>query len=247
MTYTQPVLPICLAVLTASFLFRRTWRYSRGFGALATFVLFLWSWHPVAFFLVHTLERPYPIRQYPVGDAQAIVVLGGSAFPRDTSRPEAWPSISTYVRTSYASWLYRNWRPLPIVASGGSNGDEPYPMSVAEVMHRVLIEQGVPEAMVSTETRSSSTYENALYSAALLRAKGIHRVALVTDALAMARAERTFQRQGLEVTPAPCCYTTEHFDWRWTVFVPSASAIQENEAALHEWIALFWYRLRGRS
>jgi uncharacterized SAM-binding protein YcdF (DUF218 family) len=41
------------------------------------------------------------------------------------------------------------------------------------------IYSGVPAGMIWTEDRSKSTYENALFSAEILRAKGITRIALV--------------------------------------------------------------------
>jgi uncharacterized SAM-binding protein YcdF (DUF218 family) len=209
-------------------------------------LLFLWSWAPVAAVVAGSLEWWYPIRQSPVGDAEAIVVLSGGVLKHDASLPEDLPTSDTYVRVSYASWLYRNWRPLPIVASGGLASGRSKPAVLAEVMRRVLVEQGVPSSMIWLENRSHSTYENALYSAELLRGKGIHRIVLVTEAHHMLRSEKAFLRQGLAVVPAPCAYRYIRFTAGLKEFVPDPKAIETNEICLHEWLGLFWYRLSGK-
>jgi len=171
-----------------------------------------------------------------------MVVLAGGLYVHDASQPEDLPNSETYLRCSYASWLYQHWRALPIVASGGPTEGVVH----ADVMARVLAEQGVPADRIWLERRSRSTYENALYSAALLRAKGIRRIALVTEAQHMLRAELCFRRQGLTVVPAPCSYRYLKFKASLPQFFPSAKAIGYNEDNAHEWAGLIWYKLTGR-
>jgi len=59
----------------------------------------------------------------------------------------------------------------------------------------------------------------------------------------MPRAERAFQKQGLQVNPAPCGFRTEG---QWYDLLPHRIQLQQNADALREWIALGWYLLRGR-
>jgi uncharacterized SAM-binding protein YcdF (DUF218 family) len=240
MTYLQPVLSLLIVAFVAGILLR-----SRRVIGVAVALLFLWSWAPVAAVMSGALERWYPIRQTPVGDAEAIVVLSGGVFKHDASLPEDLPKSDTYVRVSYASWLYRNWRQLPIVVSGGPTSGRK-PVLLAEVMQRVLTEQGVPPSMIWIEDRSRSTYENALLSAELLRAKGIHRIVLVTEAHHMLRSEKAFRHQGLTVVPAPCAYRYIRFTGEPEQFVPDPAAIETNELILHESLGLLWYRLSGK-
>jgi uncharacterized SAM-binding protein YcdF (DUF218 family) len=240
MTYLQPGILLIALILLAAARVR-----NRRAVVAAVVLLLLWSLEPVSMVLYWTLERPYPIQQAPLGEAEAIVVLAGGAHRQDPTRPEATPLEDTYIRAAYAAWLYRNWKPLPVVASGGVIGGRQKAV-LAEVMRRVLEEKGVPPGMIWMEGRSRSTYENALYSAELLRGRGIRRIALVTEAYHMRRAEGSFRRQGMEVVPAPCAYRHILFSLRPAELVPSPKSMNRNELALHEWVGLFWYRVSGK-
>jgi uncharacterized SAM-binding protein YcdF (DUF218 family) len=113
-------------------------------------------------------------------------------------------------------------------------------------MKHVLAAEGVPEASIWTERQSRNTYENARYSAEILRARGASRVVLVTEAYHMLRAARSFQRQGIQVIPAPCGYRYVPFRMSLERLLPNSSALATNEAVLHEWIGLGWYKIKGR-
>jgi uncharacterized SAM-binding protein YcdF (DUF218 family) len=212
-------------------------RPGRRVFALAL-ALFLWSWPPAAALLCGSLEWRYAVSPFPAGDAEAIVVLGGDVYEADPSQPENSPGHNTSLRCSYAAWLHRRWKPLPILAAGGSGA--------AAVMARALEADGAPPSMIWTETASGSTYENAVYSARILRAKGIRRIALVTEAYHMPRAAACFRKQGLAVVPAPFAYRTLRFHADWRHAFPSVEAARFSEDSLHEWVGLAWYRLLGR-
>jgi lysophospholipase L1-like esterase len=96
-------------------------------------------------------------------------------------------------------------------------------------------ELGVPADRVRVEVTSTSTWENAVVSAPLLRGWGMTRVLLVTDRLHMRRAAAVFARAGLVVEP---------------VSVPIYEGHEDNVsmllAGLREFAALAVYRARGR-
>jgi uncharacterized SAM-binding protein YcdF (DUF218 family) len=117
---------------------------------------------------------------------------------------------------------------------------------MADNMRQTLENVGVPGGMIWTEGASRSTYESALFTARLLRAKNIHRIVLVTEAYHMPRSAQCFRKQGLEVIAAGCAARYLQIDGRWTQFFPSPRMISYNEDSLHEWIGLAWYRLSGR-
>jgi uncharacterized SAM-binding protein YcdF (DUF218 family) len=107
-------------------------------------------------------------------------------------------------------------------------------------MKRLVECEGVPSAMISTEERARSTYENAAFSAKILQARGIRRIVLVTNAYHMLRAERCFRKQGIEVIPAPCEFL------EIDTLLPGWDALRINERTLHELVALIWYCIKGR-
>lgn len=242
MTYTQPLILIVLGLLSLE-LWRRLRRKKTErpiLLAAAAAMLFLISWQPVAWLVIHPLESPYSHRVFPEGDAQAIVVLSSNVLPPFRGSSSLLLGKESYIRSEYAAWLYRNWRPLPVLVCGGVLGtSEPY----AVPMRRLIEAEGVPASSIWTEERSRSTYENALYGAQILRGRNISRIVLVTDAYHMPRAERCFRKQGLSVIPAPCRFYI--FESEFANFVPDWQAIEWNERSLHEFLALIWYRMRG--
>ncbi len=209
---------------------------------LAAFVsLFLWCWIPVAWVLAASLEAPYQYRALTTeSGAEAIVVLAGSANQPTPSRPAPVMGQSTQERLAYAKWLYRRGLRVPVVATGGPLGDT----SIAALMADELRRWDVDPVWV--EAASRSTDENAAFTARLLRQKGIRRIALVTEAVHMRRAEAAFLKTGLEVIPAPCSFRRmEPISWQDALY-PKGRALNWNEDAAHEWLGLVWYRLTGR-
>jgi len=90
---------------------------------------------------------------------------------------------------------------------------------------------------------SGSTRDSAVAVAETLRSRGMRRIALVTEAYHMMRAERCFRKQGLETLPAPCGFRTLKFNAGEWLF-PGWNPLSYNEAALHEYggIAVYWLR-----
>jgi uncharacterized SAM-binding protein YcdF (DUF218 family) len=236
MRYLQPGLTLVLVLLAAGFLARKRGAQKlagRLFGAAAVFLL-LWSWMPAAAIGAWTLERRYPQERLPGRDAQAIVVLASSFYAPNPPRPRTVPGWGMYLRCRHAAWLYREgWR-MPVVTSGGREGDR----VMAEIMRDALIAEGVPRENIWLEGESNSTRENAAFSAKLLLPRGIRRIVLVTEAYHMRRSEREFLKEGFNVEPAPCSFRSAEFEGRWEQFVPNARAITINENTLHEWLAL---------
>src|ERR1022692_1128753 len=236
MRYLQPGLTLVLLLLAAGVLARKRGAQKlagRLFGAAAVFLL-LWSWMPAAAIGAWTLERRYPQERLPGRDAQAIVVLASSFYAPNPPRPRTVPGWGMYLRCRHAAWLYREgWR-MPVVTSGGREGDR----VMAEIMRDALVAEGVPRENIWIEGESDSTQENAAFSAKLLLPRGIRRIVLVTDAYHMRRSERDFLKEGFDVEPAPCSYRSAEFEGRWGQFVPNARAVTINENTLHEWLAL---------
>lgn len=172
--------------------------------------------------------------------AEAIVILGGGLTP---AAPEYGGDVvgsASLRRCRYGAWLHRRTK-LPILVSGGR--PIPTELSEAEAMAQTLVH----EFRVSVrwqETRSEDTTDNARYSAEILKAAGIARVLLVTDATHMLRAALAFRQAGLTVVPAPTRFPGTP---PLTVlsFLPKAGALSRSTSALNHWLGLAVYTLRG--
>lgn len=235
--------PLNLVALSViGFLLRKRWPRAGaalGFGALL--VLIVLSTQAGARLLIEPLEtRIRPLQSLKGNNAQAIVILGGG---RLKNAPEyAGHDISgmhTLARLAYGAKLHGESR-LPILVTGGApdgSGE-----SEAVIMARALRED-FKTPVRWLEQDSNNTAENAQRSATILKQAGVHRIVLVTDAVHMPRAYRIFKRHGFAVVPAPTRFQSAA-PLAAADFIPKASALANSHYAMHEWIGLFWYRLR---
>jgi uncharacterized SAM-binding protein YcdF (DUF218 family) len=126
---------------------------------------------------------------------------------------------------------------LPILVSGG-----PPEAPLAALMSRVLQEDfRVPVEW--REERSQNTFENALYSAEILRDAGIHAALVIAHPWDMARALWSFRAVGYPVVPSPTSGGGSP-SLSVAAFLPQVPALLESYYALHELIGLAWYRVR---
>ena len=174
--------------------------------------------------------------------AQAIVILAGGA---SRAAPE-WGGEAmnpfTAQRVHYGAALARRTQ-LPLLVTGGTT--QAGLTAEAELMRRALVDvYGLPVRWVEADSRT--TAENASRSAPLLRAAGVQRVLLVTDAVHMRRARRVFELQGFEVLPAPTGYWGQgRAPAEVSDFVPTAEALRRSSHVLREWLANALYLVSG--
>jgi uncharacterized SAM-binding protein YcdF (DUF218 family) len=232
----HPLLLFFLAIGTLGWAKRR-----RALAAAALIGLFLVAWPPVAWLVARPLESRYSAHLPTAAGAEAIVILAAGAVAQKGELPAALKE-DTYLRCRHALLVWKRNPQLPVLSCGGSNSR--MNTSVAAMMRRMLADEGVPETLLWSEDRSTSTYENALYGAQILRQKGVRRIVLVTEAYHMLRSERCFRKQGIDVIPAACNFNS--LEPEVNSFLPDASGLLENEQTLHELIGLSWYFVRGR-
>jgi uncharacterized SAM-binding protein YcdF (DUF218 family) len=174
-------------------------------------------------------------------DAQAIVILSAGSYPDAPEYGEDTVGDRTLVRIRYGAYLYHQTH-LPVLVSGGQVFPH-HDATLAAEMARVLSREfGV--ARVWQEGQSRNTAENARYSKKILAARGIDTIFLVTHASDMPRAVSIFEKQGLNVIPAPT--RLDHATagpWLFAL-LPSAAALQDSYTAIYEWVGRAWYRLR---
>ena len=196
--------------------------------------------------LVAPLERmTVPVQAPERAGAQAIVVLAAGRVRR---APEYdgrdIPDYIALARLRYGAHLQRKTG-LPILVSGGSGAPDALDRGYSEAdgMAAALREDfGVPVKWM--ENRSRDTAENAAFSAAILRAEGVRRVLLVTDAMHMPRARAVFERAGLDVVSAPTMFFSNQ-PLSIHAWIPSAEGMRRSWYAMYELIGMAWYRLRA--
>lgn len=168
----------------------------------------------------------------------AIVLLGGGMVRFADEYQRMRLTDGSVRRTLYAATLAEQ-SGLPVLITGGGRGEDS-PDIEAERMGDLLRQLGGEAQWL--ETRSRTTWENAWYSAPLLKAAGIETVVLVTDAWHMRRAVRCFQAVGINVVPAPTAFRNGAYtDVR--IFIPDSRALEDVSDALREWLGILTYYL----
>lgn len=228
-----PPASLALAALLALLLFRG--RAGRVVALLALAALVLLSLPVVSMALLASLDVPPAA---PVEPPQAIVVLGADVV-RLPGPPGAALGSLSLERVRAGAALQRQTG-LPVLVSGGVVDD--LPLTVGALMAGSMVEDfNVPVRW--TEAASPTTWENAEYSASVLKAAGVSRVFLVTHAWHMRRSLLAFGRAGIDAVPAP----VRPDPWpklRPGEFLPRTSAWLNSFFAMHEWIGLAYYAAR---
>ena len=211
-----------------------------------TLLLQLWCTPFVSQFFASFLESPYSPRATRPEGTHAIVVLSSGSVGGATEQDLPEPDLASYLRCRKAADLYRAGPPCPIVLSGGKLDPRHPGETFAMTLRRTMIHMGVPEHDLILEDRSRDTYENAAYTAQILRSRGYERVVLVTTATHLMRSEWCFKLQGLEVHPIGCDFkspTGPHL----TLYasMPRLGGARLSQEVFHEALGYVWYKLRS--
>ncbi len=105
---------------------------------------------------------------------------------------------------------------------------------------------GISSNRLVLEGASRNTYENAQFTARLLKPEPGDRWLLVTSAYHMPRAMGVFRKAGFNVTAYPVDYRTRGPEDVWRIFERYWSGLQRMDLATNEWLGLLYYYLRGR-
>jgi uncharacterized SAM-binding protein YcdF (DUF218 family) len=143
---------------------------------------------------------------------------------------------NNYQRMLHAYRLYKEGFADKIIVCGGVVIKEM--PSFAEVMKDFLIEIGMNEECIITESSSLNTYENIKYSKPILREQSIKNSLLVTSSYHMYRSLAICNKLDVSVYPAPVpCYekNLQHATQRARIILE----------VLREYGAIIYFKLRG--
>ncbi len=192
---------------------------------------------------VETIAAPEPAELRDSG-AEAILVLmaGVRQINPELGGADALSTLSL-ERIDYGLALHRRTG-LPILLSGGSVRGDTRPLAE---LGADWLQDRAGVKVVTVDSDSRDTWENARNSAETLHRLGIKRVLLVTHAFHMPRAmlsAKTAQIDAIAApfafkhTPAELAPPARPVDW-----LPQPGILGQNYLLLHEAAGLAWYRL----
>ena len=110
-----------------------------------------------------------------------------------------------------------------------------------------LADLGVDPSRINMQSQSRTTFEDAFYSATLLKPKPSERWLLITSGMHMPRAVGCFRVAGYQVEAYPVEFTTRGRSVPFSPFATGSSALIQLDRAAKEWIGLVAYRLMGKT
>ena len=194
----------------------------------------------------HPLDQRFPAAVYPAG-LHGIIVLGGSY---DRTRHSDLSTIVLEDDTeplALLAHLSHRYPEAKIVFSGNSTDTATPEVSESDFVKPYLESFGIASERIAVEDKSRTTAESAQLAAQLLRPTSSSRWLLVTFGHRMPRAMGAFRKAGFNVSAFPAGLRTKAWSDMWSPERTAADNLRHLDIAVHEWLALVYYKLRGYS
>jgi uncharacterized SAM-binding protein YcdF (DUF218 family) len=233
-----------LVVLAALFALAGRARAARTVSVAAALLLLAIGILPLGTLMIRGLEDRYPRPAWPARVDGILILSPG--FDTATLKERGAPATNAgEMRLVGGFDAARRYPRVRLVFSGGSGALGGAIYSEAETARYIFAQLGLNPARLILESRSRNTYENILYSKALVKPGRGEVWLLITSAIHMPRAMGIAKKLNWPMLPWPTDYLTG---------TRSAGAdfnIVDNlgatDYAVHEWVGLLAYRLSGKS
>lgn len=251
---------LIVALLGLVALARQHRRAGMGMMATSLILLTILAFSPVSRLGLQWLENRFPeqtlarvMKAYP--DVAGVIVLGG-AINAGPSRGRAFPVVNASgERLLEGVILARNLPSRTLLYSGGDIGLLNMTAIEAEHAGRIIAglvgladdekEQKGLHLLLEKEARN--TYENAVYTKAMLGKDADKTWLLVTSAFHMARSVGCFQKVGMTVIPYPVDYRAAPESPDLRVYTQASAGLKETDILAKEIVGLIVYYLTGKT
>src|SRR3954454_15505229 len=198
---------IMLGLVGAILMLTRFALLGRKILVVAILLLAIAGFTPTGNVLLAPLEDRFPNWDASKGAPDGIVVLGGPIDP-DLSLIHGMPiTLGGADRLIQAAALARRYPNARLLFTGGSANLVSTGAKEADQAAEVFESLGIAKERLTLERQSRNTYENAVFSKAMVMPKQGERWLLVTSAYHMPRSVGLFRKAGFPIEPYPV-------DWR---------------------------------
>jgi uncharacterized SAM-binding protein YcdF (DUF218 family) len=229
------------------------WPATRSVGrvgvACAAIVVFVLSIPALPYAVLQKFAYGYhPFSANDLPGARVVVLLGAgttTVLGRDQDLQILTPVAASRVLEAARVFrvLDRPW----LISSGGVREPSKTNRPSAIAMRDALVSLGVPAERIIVESSSTTTRDEAVIVASMLRTLGVESCVLVTSQSYMPRAQRTFQAEGVRTAAAVAPDYSPNFpdDSRFGRFRPDQEGFRLSSALIHEWGGYLYYFWRG--
>ena len=246
--------PLCLELFIiglALLLFTRKQRAGKFIISIGVILFTILSYPALSNTFLRRLECQYPplistaTSDFAPGEVvpqvRWIAVLGGG-YTSDPKIPiTSRLSEASLVRLTEAIRLYNQIPGSKLILSEGKVFD---PVPGAEIMAEVAKAVGVKQEDLILESESKDTIDEARLIKSIV---GNDAFILVTSASHMPRSMGMFEKLGMYPIAAPTDYMVkERQGIRPSGFFPNSGSLRKAEGVIHEYLGIFWAKLRGQ-
>ncbi len=222
------------------------WRKTRGFFALAAFlILALSAWTSLGALMLNPLEERFQRPASP-DKVAGIIVLGGGFEGAINQARGGFEINSGGDRFLEAAVLARRYPDAKIVVSGGTGTVLLDGEGDADTAVRLFEALGIPRSRLILEAASRNTYENVENIRQLVSPAPGETWLLVTSAFHMPRSMGLFRKAALPVVPWPVDYRTSGREGIGFMRDNPREALATTTTAIREWFGLVGYKFAGR-
>jgi uncharacterized SAM-binding protein YcdF (DUF218 family) len=222
-------------------------RFGQRFCMACALLLVIVYFVPIGSLALRPLEDRFPQPPADQPSPTGIIVLGG-AIDTDLTAIRQQPTFTQLgSRLTTGVVLARCYPTARLIYAGGDADLGGSALSEADGARQLWLSLGVPEVQMSFEAKSRNTWEDAVYTRALVDPRPDQTWLLVTSAWHMPRAMGIFRKVGFKVIAYPVDYRTFGISRDFLRPRFGIDQITMLEYAVHEWIGLAAYHLTGKT
>lgn len=186
---------------------------------------------------MNEIEEPYDIG----------ILLGGYSSSLVIPNDDRQNFNARGNRFMNAFELYKSGKVKKLLLTGGSGRILDEEWSEALSMDKFFKKIGVPEKDYIIEPNSRNTYENAVFTAEIIKKKYPNaRCLLITSAWHMPRSKGCFKKQNLKFTPFSVDHLSEKRRFHpEALIIPSRLGFYRWEVLIKEWVGCLFYWIKG--
>ncbi|MFY0688626.1 MAG: YdcF family protein [Cyclobacteriaceae bacterium] len=154
-------------------------------------------------------------------------------------------SVDRFIETIR---LYKQGTIEKILITGGSGSLVYQDIKESEQLASLALELGVDEHDLIIEADSKNTYENAVFTARLLKEYGVDQKSLlITSAFHMRRSESCFHKAGITFDSYPTDFMSTPVTFYYEDLAPNAYVLSDWKIILKEIVGILVYKLTGKA
>ncbi|MEO8400938.1 MAG: YdcF family protein [Gammaproteobacteria bacterium] len=205
---------------------------------LLSFVAISYGFLPTL--LLNQLELPFSIPGKITWGKQNAIILLGAGIARVPETNNVKPSLIGYSRIYTAAQYYlackQSGNTCTVIISGGDASH--IGVTEAHVYKKSLMDLNLKSTDLLLETKSMNTFENAKFTAELIKLKKFSTISLVTSNIHMKRALLYFSYFGIIPIPISSDYMAPMIS-----VIPVAYNFVLSDFALHEYLGILRFRI----